>query len=667
LPVIVNFPLRPTLCKSIPLWLVAGLLVSCDTPQKKGLRELSKRGIEPSGQALLQAVSEKDPQRAGWLVDVGVFTEQCDGFGKTPLRIALENHDLRSVFKLLEAKANVNATTPDKVSVLGIAVGLGETAIVEKLLASGARTDGLMPDGEKILPWAIREGRLTFVRSMMKSGADPHLKDRIGNPLLHVAMEVKRRDLVDELITLGADPGATNAAGETTIQMAFRNGWPDAVPKLATAGADPNATGVDGLSLLDHAVSTGDVARISLLLKIGADPNHRSPALDSPTPLERAFTESNPEMFRIFLDHGAKPPGGIWDAWLWKAFERRNLETAQMLLAHGAKATQGDLRGRSLVEAAASAGDVPFVKLFLDYNCPTGNALYQSAVRGDPAMVGMLIAGGAPVNVTRIPSLDTPLAAAIRLKQDKVAALLLQNGADMGLRLPEGQTPLHLAIARGCPLTVQELLNAGADPNTPFNLPVSNAFLKSVRPGVLRWVLKYDRGVTPLMLAADSGIVESARALMRAGAKSGVRTRATSIWPINFASRRSDVRMMRLFLGRDPMREERRIEIRLSEQRARVYDATGTEIFNTKVSTGKKGHDTPTGEYVITNKYRDWNSTLYHASMPYFQRLSCGDFGLHQGNVPNYPASHGCIRVPAGNAQKLFTMTQSGDRVNIIP
>jgi lipoprotein-anchoring transpeptidase ErfK/SrfK len=53
--------------------------------------------------------------------------------------------------------------------------------------------------------------------------------------------------------------------------------------------------------------------------------------------------------------------------------------------------------------------------------------------------------------------------------------------------------------------------------------------------------------------------------------------------------------------------------------------------------------------------------------MPYFQRLSCSDFGLHQGVVPGYPASHGCIRVPAGNAAKLFTMTEAGDRVRILP
>ena len=125
--------------------------------------------------------------------------------------------------------------------------------------------------------------------------------------------------------------------------------------------------------------------------------------------------------------------------------------------------------------------------------------------------------------------------------------------------------------------------------------------------------------------------------------------------------------MMRLFLGRDPFNEERYIEVRLSEQRARMYDAQGNEIFSTQVSTGRSGYTTPTGEYVITNKHREWTSTLYHASMPYFQRLSCGNFGLHQGYVPGVPASHGCIRVPAGKAAQLFSLTQTGDRVRILP
>ncbi len=649
------------------MFLAAGVLVSCDTQQKRALRELSRCGIEPSGRALLDAAVAGDSHRVGLLLDVGVYTEQQDVRGRTPVRIAVEKGDLSSAFSLLAAKANVNATTADKVSVLGVAVHRGETAIVEKLLAAGARTDGRMPDGEKILPWAIRNGRLTFVKAMMKSGADPHLKDHLGNPLLHVAMEAGRRDLVDALIELGADPGATNGAGETTLRIAFLHGWIDSIPKLAAAGADPNAPGVDGLTLLDQAIEERNEKHIRLLLRIGADPNRRPVLAGAATPLERVFKNGDLALFQIFLDHGSKPPEGNWNAWLWTAYESRHLEAARLLLRQGAKATTPGRSGLLLVETAAREGEGSFVKMLTDYGNPTGNSLPQAIARDDRDMVSLLLTCGLSVNVTRIPTRETLLSHTIRMKRDRVAALLVESGADIRLQVPEGQSPLHLAIVTGCHRTVKAMLDAGADPDTPFALPVSPEFIKLVRPGIMRSVLRHDRNFTPLMLAADSGVIPTTRHLLRAGAKRNVWTRSYSLWPINFASRRSDVKMMRLILGKDPVREERHIEIRLSEQRARLFDASGNELFTTKVSTGRPGFSTPTGEFVITDKNREWTSTIYHASMPYFQRLSCSDFGLHQGNVPGYPASHGCIRVPAGNAAKLFTMTEAGDRVRILP
>jgi ankyrin repeat protein len=645
----------------------AGMLVSCDTPQKHSLRELSKAGIEPSASALLQAVADQDSQRVGWLLDVGVYTEQKNANGKTPIRIAVEQGDLPSLVKLLDANGNVNAISPDHVSILGVAVERGDSVVIDKLLSAGAQTDGLMPDGDKILPWAIRNGRLAFVRSMMEAGADPHLKDSAGNPLLHVAMESGHRDLVDSLIDLGADPGAINAAGETTIQIAFRHGWFDTVPKLAAAGADPNAAGVDGRTLLDQAVIDNNLQKISLLLKIGADPNGSHYDKKQPNPLEQAFASSNLPLFQVFLDHGAKPPEGNWDGWLWKAFDCRNLELAHLLLNHGAKATTRGTPRLLLTDAAALAHSGSFVKLLMDFGNPVENALNYACANGDFEMVSLLLSCGANVNTTRIPSRDTPLSVALHAKQDRVAALLVQNGAEANLRLPEGQAPLHFAIATDCSLTVRALLAAGADPNAPFFLPVSPAFLKYVRPGIMHTIVKEDRNFTPLMLAVDSGSIATTRSLLKAGAKKNAWTRSYCMWPINFASRRGDVKMMRLLLGQDPVREERYIEIRLSEQRARMYDAKGNEIFTTKVSTGRAGFSTPTGEFVITDKNRDWTSTLYHASMPYFQRLSCGDFGLHEGNLPGYPASHGCIRLPAGNAAKLFSLTETGDRVKILP
>jgi ankyrin repeat protein len=647
--------------------LLAGLLVSCDTPQKRAMRELAKLGIEPSGTALLDSVARQDTKRIGWLLDVGVYTEQRDPAGKTPLRVAIENRDIPSISKLLEAKVNVNAATDDRVSVLGVAVERGETAIVEQLLAAGARTDGLMSDGDKILPWAIRHGRLHFVRAMMKSGADPHLKDTAGNPLLHVAMECGRRDLTGSLIELGADPGATNGAGESTIEVAIRQGWLDEVPKLAAAGADPNRIGVDGKTLLDRAMESGNRELASLFLRIGANPNHRDPSSLTGTTLERAFSAKDLSFFTLFLEHGCKPPEGNWNTWLWKAYDMRNIQAARLLLSHGASALGPNHNSLFLAELAALQRTGDFLKLFLDYGSPAGTALYHAAENGDHEILSLLLSSGQPVNVTRVPTYDTPLGIALRNRHDRVAALLVESGANLRLALPEGQPPLHLAIALGCPRTVKALLDAGVDPNMPFNLPVSAGFIKLIKPGAMRSVLKYDKNFTPLMLAADSGVVASSKHLIKAGAKRNVWTRSYSMWPINFASRRGDVPMMRLILGRDPQREERHIEIRLSEQRARVFDAQGNELFSTKVSTGRKGFATPTGEFVITDKNRDWTSTIYHASMPYFQRLSCSDFGLHQGVVPGYPASHGCIRVPAGNAAKLFAMTEAGDRVRILP
>lgn len=649
-----------------PILLGLGL-TACDSPEKRALRNLERAGVQPSGIALLEAVTGRDVEMVGWLLDVGVYTEQENSEGKTPLRIAVENGDLASVFKLLESSVDVNAVAQDDVSILGVAVEKGESAVVDRLLASGANGDGVMKDGENILPWAIKNGRLTTVRSLMHAGADPHLKDRMGSPLLHVAMDRGRRDLVEELIRLGADPGATNAAGKTTLQAAFDRGWIDLVPQLAAAGADPNAVGVDGLTLLDHAVVNNDVKRTALLLRLGADPQHRHSDESVPTPLEQVFALGHSELFSLFLDHGVRPSGGNWDSWLWRAYHLQNAEFARKILAHGAPANSSGPSGYLLMEDAVLSGRGSFVKLLTDYGRTQGRALEIACRVGDAGMVELLLHGGADPNKIDPPSLETPLSFAIRGRRDQVAATLVHYGAEMNWSLPEGQKPFHLAVATGCHRTAKAMLDRGIDPDLSFELPASPDFIRNVRSGVMRWALRKEKNVTPLMVAADTGCIVMASHLIKAGAKKSVRTQNANLWPINFASRRADVQMMRLFLGKDPRQEKRLIEVRLSEQRALLFDGDGRELFSTKVSTGKKGFATPTGEFVITNKHRDWKSTLYHASMPYFQRFSCGDFGFHQGVVPGYPASHGCIRVPAGNAAKLFTMTEAGDRVVIVP
>lgn len=648
---------------------VSALLLtpSCDSPEKKALRELSRAGIQPSGRALVEAVTLDEPGHVGLLLDVRVHTEQRDAKGRTPLRIAVEEGKSDLALMLLEAKANPNATGPDGVDILGIAVTNDDSEVASKLIEHGAKANGTMPGEEKILPWCIHNGRLALVRKMFGHGADPHMTDRRGNPLLHIAVNSAHRDLVKILISAGADPGATDPEGRGLLALAVKNGWTDILPTLASAGADPNLPSPGGLTLLEQAIADRDTELIPELMRIGADPVRVPTTPGGITPLEAAIASGHPPTLQAVLRPGETLDGPEWEPALWLAYTKENFALARTLLKKGARARRHGSGGLLLTEHAALSRKIGWLKLMLDFGHSPGRSIYFTSVRGDHLTTNFLLSKGASADFTLVPYHDTALSAAMRAGHDRIASLLLRHGARANLSLPGKQKPLHFAIVKGNSETVRELLAAGADPNEPISRPVSREFLEHVRSKDMRWYLSRDRNITPLMLAANTGNLATARHLIEAGAKKNTYTRVHYTWPVNFASRRSDVPMMRLILGQDPHKRERHIVLSLGEQRARVYDANGDEIFSTKVSSGKRGYRTRQGEFVITDKHRRHTSTIYGSSMPYFQRLSCSDFGFHYGYVPNYPASHGCIRLPMDAAKKLFAMTQVGDTVTIKP
>lgn len=105
------------------------------------------------------------------------------------------------------------------------------------------------------------------------------------------------------------------------------------------------------------------------------------------------------------------------------------------------------------------------------------------------------------------------------------------------------------------------------------------------------------------------------------------------------------------------------IIVSLPNQRMTVYKG-GVQILTTRISSGKAGHTTPAGVFSILQKNRRHFSNLYDgAPMPFMQRLTWSGVALHAGVVPNYPASHGCIRMPHAFARQLFGMTDMGGQV----
>jgi lipoprotein-anchoring transpeptidase ErfK/SrfK len=144
----------------------------------------------------------------------------------------------------------------------------------------------------------------------------------------------------------------------------------------------------------------------------------------------------------------------------------------------------------------------------------------------------------------------------------------------------------------------------------------------------------------------------------------------------------------------DPTQPITRVEVRIGEQRVYVYQ--GDEVAGeSPITTGKPGHDTPTGHYSVLVKDIDHKSNLYgvfldahgyivsadaqagqappagsvydSADMPYYLRIRDDGVGLHAGYLPGYPASHGCIRLPHAFAELLFSNISIGTPVDVVP
>ena len=112
-----------------------------------------------------------------------------------------------------------------------------------------------------------------------------------------------------------------------------------------------------------------------------------------------------------------------------------------------------------------------------------------------------------------------------------------------------------------------------------------------------------------------------------------------------------------------PVVEPLTLVISLRQQRIQVFDAQGY-VASSSISSGRPGYRTPKGVFTILQKKRQHFSNLYGgASMPNMQRITWSGVALHAGNLPGYPDSHGCIRLPHSFSKYLFGITSMNTRV----
>ena len=344
-------------------------------------------------------------------------------------------------------------------------------------------------------------------------------------------------------------------------------------------------------------------------------------------------------------------------------------ELVQQLLPLATNPVATDRKGRNALHYAIAAGKPEVVEVLL----PTfpdllqrtksdRNALELAMEQGNQQVVNLLfgfLPGEQEWNFETMRLVESALSSG---NKEQVKLLLSKHCTSP---VAEGKAVPLLAyeIAAGNVAVARTLLECGADANMVLPDKCDADFL-ALLPPKLRYYVDGDKGVTILTLAAGLGNCDMVKVLLEAGARKFLATTRYKMLPLYVAAQTGKWQCAQILLGGGPSPAELRVEISLASQRTAVFK-NGVAVFDTICSTGRAGFATQTGDYVVTDKNRSHVSSIYKVEMPYFMRLSCLDFGMHEGAVPNYPASHGCIRLPGEAAKKLFAEIPVGTLVTV--
>lgn len=231
---------------------------------------------------------------------------------------------------------------------------------------------------------------------------------------------------------------------------------------------------------------------------------------------------------------------------------------------------------------------------------------------------------------------------------------------------PDLTPDLFRAVAASDIPSVKKLISQGVDVNATLPHPAPQDLVQRFLHTHLEYFVRQENGLTPLMLASAMGDPDMVRSLLALGANRHAVTRKNKTFALWLAGRGGHVEVMQILLGVEPGSDAARLKIQvlLADQTAFLW-RDGALLRSIPISSGRQKFPTPKGKYVVTNKYKDWRSTIYRVRMPYYLRLSCQAFGLHAGSLPGYPASHGCIRLPPREAEALFADVPVGTLVEI--
>ena len=336
------------------------------------------------------------------------------------------------------------------------------------LAASGAPVLAAPADDDLQVVEAAERQDWKAVRALVDSGADVTATQPDGATALHWAAHWNDGESAGRLIAAGADVDAVNDLGVPPLWIALDGANVDVALRLIEAGADPNTRLPTGETALMTAAQHGLGTVVARLLERGADARLAEH--------ERGQT-----------------------ALMWAAAGGHTDVARRLLESGGGVRTRTTGRFTALM-FAARAGDLETVQLLLE----AGADLEARAIDGSTPL---LVASRSTDALAGIDWRIIPYASG----HEEAALYLLERGADVTAADRLGRTALHAAVETNRPRLAAVLIEAGADVDARFTEPVAalRGDYISRRPY---------KGATPFWLAARAANLEMMRLLLDAGA-----------------------------------------------------------------------------------------------------------------------------------------------------
>jgi uncharacterized protein len=426
--------------------------------------------------AVADAAEQRNSALIRKLLDARADVNATQVDGMTALHWAVYNDDAETARLLVRAGANVNATNRYGVPPLSLASTNGNPDMVKLLLEAGADAKAALPGGETVLMTAARAGNLETVKSLLARGADPNARERSDQTAIMWAAAEGHAPVVKALIDAGADIRAKVRSGFTPLFFAAREGNIEVARTLLQAGVAVNEAiepperstaqmdrrlGVTlnsasfkpvrkGTSPLLMAVENGHFELAIALVDAGADPNDERSGF---TPLHAMSWVRKPDA----SDQGDPPPIG--------SGRLTSLQFVRELVKRGAKvnkqlegalrppnaATQLSSEEATPLLMAADRADAPFMRVLLELGA---DPFLPNAENSTPLMAAAGLGTANPLEE-----------AGTEAEALEAVQVLLERGAGLNEVDNNGHTAMHAAAEGNFPAIVQLLSDRGADAN----------------------------------------------------------------------------------------------------------------------------------------------------------------------------------------------------------